>query len=54
LLAIAVPSPAAPGAGIQVLGFQVPSLREVAQQIKQPLGLIYPGEPALEVSEPGE
>jgi hypothetical protein len=40
---------AAPGAGIQVLGFQVPSLREVEQQIKKPLGLTYPGEPALEM-----
>ena len=35
---------AARGAGIQLLGFQVPSLREVEQQIKKPLGLIYPGE----------
>jgi len=40
---------AAPGAGIQVLGFQVPSLREVEQQIKKPLGLTYPGEPDLEM-----
>jgi hypothetical protein len=44
----------APGAGIQVLGFQVPSLREVEQQIKEPLGLTYPGEPALEMLQPAD
>ena len=38
-----------PGAGIQTLGFQVPSIREVEAQIKKPLGLTYPGEPALEL-----
>jgi tRNA A37 threonylcarbamoyltransferase TsaD len=27
----------------------VPSLREVEQQIKRPLGLTYPGEPMLEM-----
>ena len=43
---------AAPGAGIQVLGFQVPSLGQVEQQIKKPLGLTYPGEPALEMLHP--
>ena len=43
---------AAPGAGLQVLGFQVPSVREVEQQIKKPLGLTYPGEPALEMLQP--
>jgi hypothetical protein len=45
---------AAAGAGIQVLGFHVPSLREVEQQIKKPLGLTYPGEPVLEMIEPAE
>jgi catechol 2,3-dioxygenase-like lactoylglutathione lyase family enzyme len=45
---------AAPGAGIQVLGFQVPSLREVEQQIKKPLGLTYPAEPVLELFQPSD
>lgn len=41
---------AAPGAGIEVLGFQVPSIGAVEAEIKKPLGLTYPGEPALEIS----
>ena len=41
--------PAAPGAGIQVLGFQVPSIREIETEIKKPLGLTYPGEPSLAI-----
>jgi catechol 2,3-dioxygenase-like lactoylglutathione lyase family enzyme len=45
---------AAPGAGLQVLGFQVPNLRELEQQIKKPLGLTYPGEPALEMLHPAD
>ena len=45
---------AAFGAGIQVLGFQVPSLREVEQQIKKRLGLTYPGEPTLEMLQPAD
>ena len=45
---------AALGAGIQVLGFQVPNLRQVEQQIKKPLGLTYPGEPALEMLQPAD
>ena len=44
----------APGAGIHVLGFQVPSLQEIEQQIKKPLGLTYPGEPALEMHQPAD
>jgi catechol 2,3-dioxygenase-like lactoylglutathione lyase family enzyme len=43
---------AAPGAGIQVLGFQVPSIGAVGEQIKQRLGLTYPGEPPLTLSAP--
>lgn len=44
-----VKGPAAPGAGIQVLGFQVPSIREIETEIKKPLGLTYPGEPLLAI-----
>ena len=45
----------APGAGIEVLGFQVPSIREVEEQIKKPIGFTYPGEPPLEIShQPSE
>src|SRR5262249_51404406 len=43
-----------PGAGIQALGFQVPSFREVEQQIEKPLGLTYPGEPPLEMLQPAD
>jgi catechol 2,3-dioxygenase-like lactoylglutathione lyase family enzyme len=45
---------AAPGAGIQVLGFQVPGLGEVEEQIKKPLGLTYPGEPPLKMQHPAD
>ena len=33
---------------------EVPSLREVEQRIKKPLGLTYPGEPALEMPQPAD
>jgi catechol 2,3-dioxygenase-like lactoylglutathione lyase family enzyme len=41
-----------PGAGIQVLGFRVPSILAVEEQINKPLGLTYPGEPALTILKP--
>ena len=33
--------------GIQVLGFQIPSIREVEERLKQSRGLTYKGEPPL-------
>jgi hypothetical protein len=37
--------------GLQVLGFQVPSIREVEERLKQPLALTYKGESPLELKQ---
>lgn len=37
------------GPGLQVLGFQVPSVREIEERLKKPLALTYKGEPPLEL-----
>jgi catechol 2,3-dioxygenase-like lactoylglutathione lyase family enzyme len=38
-----------PGAGLQALGFEVPSIREIEDRVKQPLALTYKGEAPLQL-----
>jgi catechol 2,3-dioxygenase-like lactoylglutathione lyase family enzyme len=44
-----------PGAdpGLQVLGFQVPSVQEIEERLKKPLALTYKNEPPLELKRSG-
>ncbi len=37
------------GVGLQVLGFQVPSIAEIEERVKQPLALTYKGEAPLQL-----
>jgi catechol 2,3-dioxygenase-like lactoylglutathione lyase family enzyme len=37
------------GLGLQALGFQVPSIEEIEERLKKPLGLTYKNEPPLEL-----
>jgi catechol 2,3-dioxygenase-like lactoylglutathione lyase family enzyme len=47
-LALVKNSPVA-GSGLQVLGFQVPSVREIEERLKKPLALTYKGEAPLQL-----
>jgi hypothetical protein len=39
--------------GLQVLGFQVPSVQEIEERLKKPLALTYKNEPPLELKRSG-
>jgi catechol 2,3-dioxygenase-like lactoylglutathione lyase family enzyme len=39
------------GEGLQVLGFQVPSIQEIEERLKKPLALTYKGEAALQLKK---
>ena len=41
------------GPGLQVLGFQVPSVDEIQERLKKPLALTYKNEPPLELTRNG-
>lgn len=49
-----VKSPPIPTPGIQLLGFQVASVKEIEERIKKPQGLTYKGEPPLEIKRRSE
>ena len=41
------------GAGLQVLGFQVPSVKEIEERLKKPFALTYKNEPPLALKQNG-
>jgi hypothetical protein len=41
------------GPGLQVLGFQVPSVKEIEERLKKPFALTYKNEPPLALKQNG-
>ena len=48
-----VMNPPIPCEGLQVLGFQVPSVQEIEERLKKPLALTYKNERPLELKRGG-